>query len=288
MHLPAVLTFFLISQPLMAGSSSSDDEALEYSSPKRSKQTATRYNESEATEEEPSTQRSKPLHEISYLDYVAHELRNQATGFGALECIELGDLDPNDRESVEIAILANKSLKNLLNSLLDTSQIETGRLILNHVQFSPLSVAQEVVRELTFLARVHKLSLTAEVAPEIPDIVVGDPTRFREILFNLLQNSIKYTQTGSVLLTLNAEEKCDHYKILGGVKDTGPGIPPEVQKTLFEPHSQERAPSLTGVNGLGLYITQELCTAMRGEIAVKSEVGTGSTFRFSVCLDKPS
>ena len=177
----------------------------------------------------------------------------------------------------------------ILNDILDISKIEANQLKVEAVQFNPVGVAQEVFHLLFLEAQKKDLELKLISSPQVPPILVGDPTRLRQVFFNLISNAIKFTCIGSVFVSVEGKYVDNHFKFCGEVRDTGIGIPPEAQEKLFNPFFQadESIRRRFGGTGLGLFITKKLCELMGGNINFTSEVARGSTFSFNVQLDRP-
>jgi signal transduction histidine kinase len=203
---------------------------------------------------------------------------------GMTELVLDTELTAEQRELLNDALKAAKSLLELLNDILDLSKIEAGRLELNPVEFSLRDCVGAVAATLVITAQQKGLNLTSEVAPELPDKVVGDPFRLRQILLNLLSNAIKFTGEGSVALgaSLDAHQE-ETITVHFSVSDTGVGIPPEKIGTIFEAFRQAESSTSRqyGGTGLGLTISAQLVAMMGGRIWVESQPGAGSTFHFT-------
>lgn len=226
----------------------------------------------------------------SFLAHMSHEIRTPLTGLlGALELINQEKLPEEDKDYLKTAHGSGLALLSILNDILDISKIEAGQLKIEAVPFNPVSVAQEVFHLLSLEAGKKDLELKLISSPDIPPILVGDPTRLRQIFFNLISNAIKFTCKGSVLVSLDGKYADRHFKFCGEVKDTGIGISQEAQEKLFSPFFQadDSIKRKFGGTGLGLSITKKLCELMGGSIGVVSEVDKGSTFSFTVQLERP-
>ena len=224
-----------------------------------------------------------------FLANVSHELRtpmNSILGYTSLglDGVE-GPILPAQEESLRRVERNAEQLLHLINQLLDFSRIEAGKLILAQEPFSLREAIRQTVKTLDIMARRKDLHLSYSVQHEVPDILTGDARRLEEVLMNLGQNAIKYTEQGSVSLLAEVHDRtldslCLHF----AVTDTGIGIPPERQKTIFE--AFEQAPPTRGGKseglGLGLAICSDLVALLGGRIWVESEVDTGSTFHFTV------
>ena len=241
----------------------------------------------------------KKIEEVSgaksnFLALMSHEIRTPLTGLlGMLELINKDYLAPDDLNYLETARGSGLALLTILNDILDISKIEAGEFTIEHIKFNPITIAHEVVQLFTAEAIKKDVEIKLISSSHIPPFLIGDPTRFRQILSNLVSNAVKFTNKRNIFISLdgiyegNNQDK--KLTLVGNVTDTGIGIPPEVQTRLFKPFIQADS-SVTrryGGTGLGLNITQKLCNMMGGETNVSSELGKGSTFRFKIRLDLP-
>jgi len=228
----------------------------------------------------------------SFLANISHELRTPMNGIiGMTELALDTKLSDEQRDLLETARKSADSLLHLLNDVLDFSKIEAKRLELEQTRFEVRKLIRETVRVLAPQAGEKGLSLTHDVAPRVPDYVIGDVTRLRQVLINLLANAVKFTQQGSVEVrvgveNITAEGVCLHVT----VKDTGIGIPADKQDLIFRAFSQadESMTRRYGGTGLGLTISARLVELMRGAIWVESTVGNGSTFHFTAQFEVPA
>jgi signal transduction histidine kinase len=212
---------------------------------------------------------------------VSHELRTPLNAIlGYAEMLELGaygDISDRQRQAVSKIVSSNNSLTSLVNELLDLASLEAGKLVLTMTSFTPVDIVDPVLARLNVLAQRKGLSLTSQIAADTPRILFGDPNRVQQILTNLVGNAIKFTETGSVEVSLYRPDA--RYWAMQ-VSDTGPGIPPEAQQYIFEPFRQVDG-SMTRLHkgsGLGLSIVKELTTLIGGQVMVESEPGRGSAF----------
>ncbi|RTL41509.1 MAG: response regulator [Candidatus Melainabacteria bacterium] len=225
-----------------------------------------------------------------FLANMSHEIRTPINGV-----ISMSDMLMRTRltdEQVEVANIIQDSARALLdiiNDILDFSKIEAGKLELEIVDFELLHVVEGTAELIAGQARQKKLSLMTYVAPDVPTSLRGDPGRLRQILLNLLSNAIKFTESGEVVVeaTLDAmdEKRC---RVKFSVRDTGIGMPQEAVYRLFQPFTQADG-SITrryGGTGLGLSIAKLLVELLGGRIGVRSTEGRGSTFWFSVPLER--
>jgi CheY-like chemotaxis protein len=195
-------------------------------------------------------------------------------------------LTGEQREYLEMSRLSAHSLLELLNDILDFSKIEAGRLEVNPIEFSLRQCISEGSRIFRFLAQQKNLSLEARAEDGVPDRLVGDPLRLRQILTNLLGNAIKFTVQGRVELLVDVESSApaeNAVTLRFSVSDTGIGIPAAHQQMIFEAFRQADGSTTRkyGGTGLGLAICSRLVDLMGGTIAVESQPGRGSTFRFT-------
>ncbi len=179
------------------------------------------------------------------------------------------------------------ALLHLINEILDFSKIEAGKLELERVSFSLRECIGEMLKLLGIRADKKGLELTADIAADVPDHLIGDPTRLRQILINLTDNAIKFTDSGDVMLRVTVESQTDDATCLHfTVSDTGVGISPEKQSAIFEAFAQADGSTTRhyGGTGLGLAIVSQIVQHMSGRIWVESTKGAGSTFHFTVQL----
>ena len=175
-------------------------------------------------------------------------------------------------------------LLGLLNDILDFSKIEAGKLELEAIDFGLRDCVGKTGKTLSVRAADKNLELACRIHPDLPDTLVGDPGRLRQVLVNLAGNAIKFTDRGEVVIDVNEERRSDgEIHLRFSVKDTGIGIAPDKQKKVFEAFAQEDASTTRrfGGTGLGLAICSKLVTMMRGRIWLESELGEGTTFNFT-------
>lgn len=219
-----------------------------------------------------------------FLAVMSHELRTPMTGvLGMVDLLESTDLSATQQTYAKTLRRSAQSLLTVLNDVLDFSKNEAGKLALESIEWSPVDLAGEVVNLLHPAALEHRNRLELVAGDNVPPILLGDPTRVRQILTNLVGNAIKFTRNGEVELrvALDPGSKPGQPMLCLDVSDTGIGISAERLATLFTPFEQGDSSTTRryGGTGLGLAICRQLADAMGGMISVDSTPGCGSTFR---------
>lgn len=230
------------------------------------------------------------LAKSQFLAMMSHEIRTPMNGvLGSLELLRHSDLDESQRHLVKTASSSGESLMSILNDVLDHSKIEAGKLALAPASMSMHALAASVIALFRANAEGKGLALRLDMASGVADWVVGDAQRIKQILLNLIGNSIKFTDHGSVTLALRTSAADDgEAGIAFEVRDTGPGIGSKVLPALFQPFHQLNAGerSRTAGTGLGLAISQRIAEAMGSKIEAASDPGAGSVFRFTLVLPR--
>ncbi len=230
--------------------------------------------------------KSESESKTKFLSSISHEIKtplNAVTGFFTM--LE-NDLFENMTEmknfAAEVKVAAD-SIVDILGKNIDLTKIESGMIELEDTKFNFKEEVEKAISRISSQAKEKGLNLTKQIDKNIPSILVGDPIRYRQILMNLLDNAVKYTDSGeiSVYITLTERTKT-HAKVSTIVKDTGIGIPDNKKDILFQPYSMIKDKKAASGTGLGLLISRELSKLMNGEIQFESKEGEGSQFSFTV------
>lgn len=227
-----------------------------------------------------------------FLAKMSHEIRtpmNAIIGFSTL--LKTTPLDDLQREHLGMIIESGENLVNIITDILDISKIEFGRVTLVHSDFNLEYLMESLIRVVTHKIDAARVKLSYEFDQSLPKYFSGDPTRMRQIIFNLLTNAIKFTEKGTIAVSVASQGPCvvdgdKSHKIFISVKDSGIGIPRDKIDEIFKPfaYADGAAKKRYGGAGLGLAVVRGFTAAMGGQVHVESEVGRGSLFTLTLCL----
>lgn len=225
-----------------------------------------------------------------FLANMSHEIRTPMNGIiGMSNMLKKTSLTSEQSDALNIIVNSAENLVTIINEILDFSKIESGNLDLENIAFDLHHEINNVTKLLKTKAEEKGLTLSSSISPFVPRWVSGDPVRFKQILINLVNNGIKFTEKGYVRISVTVEDRVNNRSVIRlEVTDTGIGIAEETKKKLFKIFSQADA-SFTrrfGGTGLGLVISKNLVERMGGYLGVESKIGQGSTFWFTITLDE--
>jgi signal transduction histidine kinase/DNA-binding response OmpR family regulator len=228
-----------------------------------------------------------------FLATMSHEIRTPMNGvLGMAELLTRTELDTRQRTFTDVILKSGNALLEIINDILDFSKIDAGQMTLNPKPFNLVDTTEDVATLMSSRVVEKDIELVVRIAPGLPDKLIGDPGRIRQILTNLVGNAVKFTDQGHVMVEINWEKvasvnAADRLAVSIAVRDTGMGIPADKQATIFEKFSQVDGSSTRKHEGtgLGLAIATRLVEMMGGKIELESEVGVGSTFSFVIEMD---
>ena len=223
---------------------------------------------------------------------MSHEIRTPMNGIIGMVSLLMDDsATPEQMEALETIKTSSYALLDIVNDILDFSKIEQGKMKVENCPFHLRDLIEATISTFAFGARNKGLHLSKVVSDDLPDALMGDQVRIRQILLNLLGNAIKFTENGEVKISVSSFQKDDGYwEVLLSVEDTGIGISPEAMSKLFSPFTQAESSTTRrfGGTGLGLTISRSLVELMEGKIWAESSPGEGSTFYVLLNLKEAS
>jgi signal transduction histidine kinase len=220
---------------------------------------------------------------------MSHEIRTPMNGIiGMTDLALMTPLTDTQRDYLQTVRNSAESLLVIINDILDFSKIEAGKLEIIAVDFSLRTLLGDTLKPMSIRAEEKRLRLSVDVSPDVPDAIVSDPVRLRQVLVNLVSNALKFTDAGEILVRIVHDMEPDGARVTlhFSVVDTGIGIPEDKQVAIFQSFTQADGSTtrLYGGTGLGLTISWQLVSLMGGQIQVESTPGRGSAFYFSITV----
>ena len=222
-----------------------------------------------------------------FLAVMSHEIRTPLNAILGFSQLLHDEAQPEQKAYAESVLKGGEHLLTLINDVLDYSKMESRKLVLEPIDFSLIKLIKDIAHMFSASAQEKNLVLKIEIDPSIPTTLIGDKQRLKQVIYNLIGNAIKFTETGSIHIRVKTLKKTRKYcQLRIGIQDTGIGVPEANINSIFRPFTQakQQINSVQKGSGLGLAISQKIISAMGGKIRCNSEDGKGSEFFFDVKL----